>query len=206
MRLGKFITFEGVDGAGKSSHIAFVAEWLAQKGLEVITTREPGGTPLGETLRKIVLNERMHGETEALLVFASRAEHLAEVIEPALARGAWVVCDRFTDSSYAYQCGGRGLAAERIAVLEQYVHPHRQPDLTLLFDAPLALARERLDRNSAALDKFEREKEAFFERVRNTYLARAAAEPQRFHVVDSAQSMDAIQQALVTRLERSVQS
>ncbi|MFN7219810.1 MAG: dTMP kinase [Burkholderiales bacterium] len=201
---GKFITFEGVDGAGKSSHIAFVSDWLRQHGMEVVTTREPGGTPLGEQLRKIVLNERMHGATEALLVFASRAEHLAEVIEPALARGAWVVCDRFTDSSYAYQCGGRGLDVERIGALERYVHPHRQPDLTLLFDAPLALARERLDRNTAEQDKFEREQHAFFERVRQTYLARAAAEPKRFRVVDSAQSMDAIRAVLAAELEQCV--
>ncbi len=201
---GKFITFEGVDGAGKSSHIAFVSDWLRQRGIEVVTTREPGGTPLGEQLRKIVLNERMHGETEALLVFASRAEHLAEVIEPALARGAWVVCDRFTDSSYAYQCGGRGLDVERIAALERYVHPHRQPDLTLLFDAPLALARERLDRNTAEQDKFEREQHSFFERVRQTYLTRAAAEPMRFRVVDSAQPMDSIRSVLIAELEQCV--
>lgn len=200
----KFITFEGIDGAGKSSHLAFVAQYLSTKGFDVITTREPGGTTLGETLRDIVLNETMHADTEALLVFASRREHLAAVIEPALATGTWVICDRFTDSTYAYQCGGRGLDAERVAPLEQFVHGHRQPDLTLLFDAPVETARERLDLNTPNPDKFEREQGDFFNRVRATYLARAATYASRIKVIDSAASIDAIRGELCRHLDALV--
>ena len=138
---GKFITFEGIDGAGKSSHLAWLADTLRARGVEVVTTREPGGTPLGEQLREIVLNDVMHPDTEALLVFAARCEHLAQIIVPAIARGAWVINDRFTDSTYAYQCGGRGLDSSRVAVLEAWVRGDRQPDLTLLFDAPVEIAR-----------------------------------------------------------------
>lgn len=192
MKTARFITFEGIDGAGKSSHVAYVAEILRGAGLEVVTTREPGGTALGEEIRRIVLNQPMHGDTEALMVFASRREHLAEVIEPALARGAWVVCDRFTDSSYAYQCGGRGLPANRVEVLEQLVHGHRQPDLTLLFDAPVNTAQSRVAASTAEPDKFEREEAAFFTRVRDAYLARAAAFPARIRVIDSSRDMPAI--------------
>ena len=199
---GKFITFEGIDGAGKSSHVAFITQYLREHGVEVIATREPGGTPLGETLRNIVLNEKMHGDTEALLVFASRREHLAEVIEPALARGAWVVCDRFTDSTYAYQCGGRGLDPSRVAPLEQFVHGHLQPDLTLLFDAPVNVARGRLDRSTSNPDKFEREEGEFFTRVRQVYLDRAAQFSERITIVDSAQSIEAIQNGLRVHLQR----
>jgi dTMP kinase len=199
---GKFITLEGIDGAGKSSHIAFITHYLREHGLEVVATREPGGTPLGETLRNIVLNEKMHGDTEALLVFASRREHLAEVIEPALARGAWVVCDRFTDSTYAYQCGGRGLDPSRVAPLEDFVHGHRQPDLTLLFDAPVNVARERLDRGTPNPDKFEREQGEFFSRVRQVYLDRARQFPQRVVIVDSSQTIEMIQESLRAHLKR----
>jgi dTMP kinase len=198
---GRFITFEGIDGAGKSSHIAFVADWVRARGVEVIATREPGGTLLGETLREMVLNKTMHAETELLLVFASRREHLAAVIEPALAAGTCVVCDRFTDSSYAYQCGGRRLPTERIAVLEQFVHPTRQPDITFLFDAPISLARQRLDSNTPQQDKFEREQQDFFARVRDAYLARAAAFPARIKVVNSAQSLESVRADLVGLLE-----
>ena len=196
----RFITFEGIDGAGKSSHVAFVADYLRSLGREVVTTREPGGTALGETIRAIVLNEKMHPDTEALLVFASRREHLAEVIEPALARGAWVICDRFTDSTYAYQCGGRGLDAARVAPLEAFVHGNRQPDLTLLFDAPVETARERLDRNTANPDKFERERGEFFTRVREVYLARAATFASRIKVIDSSKSIEAIRDQLRVHL------
>ena len=199
---GKFITFEGIDGAGKSSHVSFITQYLRDHGIEVVATREPGGTPLGETLRNIVLNEKMHGDTEALLVFASRREHLAEVIEPALARGAWVVCDRFTDSTYAYQCGGRGLDPSRVAPLEHFVHGHRQPDLTLLFDAPVNVARERLDRGTPNPDKFEREQGEFFTRVRQVYQDRAAQFPQRITIVDSSQTIEVIQDRLRDHLKR----
>ncbi|MCA3043625.1 MAG: dTMP kinase [Rhodocyclaceae bacterium] len=199
---GKFITFEGIDGAGKSSHVSFITQYLRERGIEVVATREPGGTPLGETLRNIVLNEKMHGDTEALLVFASRREHLAELIEPALARGEWVVCDRFTDSTYAYQCGGRGLDPSRVAPLEQFVHGHRQPDLTLLFDAPINVARERLDRATPDPDKFEREQGEFFTRVRQVYLERAAQFPQRIVIIDASQTIEMIRERLCDHLKR----
>lgn len=197
---GKFITLEGIDGAGKSSHLSFIADQISARRIEVITTREPGGTPLGEALRGIVLKEPMHPETEALLVFAARREHLATLIEPGLARGAWVISDRFTDSTYAYQCGGRGLAESRAAILEDWVHRHLQPDLTFLFDAPLAIARERLDRNTPDPDKFEREQHEFFSRVKAAYLKRAAEFPARIKVIDSAGSMDEIRATLTNLL------
>ena len=198
---GKFLTLEGIDGAGKSSHTMFMADCIRSRGLEVVTTREPGGTKLGETLRTMLLNEKMHADTEALLMFASRREQLAEIIEPALASGAWIICDRFTDSTYAYQCGGRGLSAERTAILEQWVHGHLQPDMTFLFDAPLAVARERLDKNTTEPDKFEREQNDFFAKVREAYLQRAAEFPARIKVINSAQPMASIQAELAALLE-----
>jgi dTMP kinase len=198
----KFITFEGIDGAGKSSHVEFVAGWLREKNIAAITTREPGGTPLGETIRQIVLNEKMHGDTEALMVFAARREHLAVLIEPALQRGEWVVCDRFTDSTYAYQCGGRGLNRETVATLETLVHGHRQPDITFLFDAPIETARQRLAANTPNPDKFEREQADFFTRVRDAYLLRARKCPNRIKVIDSSRSMDDIRNDLRAHLQR----
>lgn len=198
---GKFLTLEGIDGAGKSSHTTFMADCIRSRGFEVVTTREPGGTKLGETLRTMLLNEKMHPDTEALLMFASRREQLAEIIEPALASGAWIICDRFTDSTYAYQCGGRGLSAERTAILEQWVHGHLQPDMTFLFDAPLSVARERLDKNTTEPDKFEREQNDFFAKVREAYLQRAAEFPARIKVINSAQPMASIQAELAALLE-----
>jgi dTMP kinase len=198
---GKFITLEGIDGAGKSSHLTFIAETIRQRGVPVVTTREPGGTPLGEALRTMVLNEKMHADTETLLVFAARREHLAQVIEPALAKGAWVICDRFTDSTFAYQCGGRGISHERTRTMEQWVHGHLQPDLTFLFDAPIEVARERLDKNTPEPDKFEREQSDFFTRVRAAYLERAKTFPARIKVVNSAQPLAAIQQELAALLK-----
>lgn len=200
MNRGKFITLEGIDGAGKSSHLAFIAQRIRTRGLTVITSREPGGTALGETLRNIVLNEKMHADTEALLVFAARREHLAQVIEPALANGQWVISDRFTDSTFAYQCGGRGLSVERTRILEQWVHGNLQPDLTFLFDAPLEVARERLDKGTPDPDKFEREKSDFFARVRNAYLGRAQDFPKRIKLINSARSLDAIELELAELL------
>jgi dTMP kinase len=189
---GKFITFEGIDGAGKSTHIAALAEFLLARGLEVVSTREPGGTPLGEKLRELLLHETMHLETEALLMFAARREHLAQVIEPALARGAWVVCDRFSDATYAYQGGGRGLDKARIASLEQWVHGRLQPDLTFLFDLPPCVAGERITRQGRALDKFEQERADFHQRVRQAYLARAASAPHRIHLIDAGLGVEDI--------------
>ena len=191
MTPGKFITFEGIDGAGKSTHVGSVAAQLRASGKTVVTTREPGGTPLGEKLRELLLQEPMHLETEALLMFASRREHIAQVIAPALARGEWVISDRFTDASFAYQGGGRKLSLEKLAVLEQWVHPDLQPDLTLLFDVPLEVARQRLDAHRT-LDKFEKEKQDFFAATRAAYLQRAAQFPARIRVIDSTQSIAAV--------------
>ncbi len=191
MTPGKFITFEGIDGAGKSTHVGSVAAQLRSSGKTVVTTREPGGTPLGEKLRALLLQEPMHLETEALLMFASRREHIAQVIAPALARGEWVISDRFTDASFAYQGGGRKLSLEKLAVLEQWVHPDLQPDLTLLFDVPLEVARQRLDADRT-LDKFEKEKQDFFAATRAAYLQRAAQFPARIRVIDSTQSIAAV--------------
>lgn len=201
MTAGKFITLEGVDGAGKSTHLAFVAEWLRAQGREVIVTREPGGTPLGETLRELLLHRDMDADTELLLMFAARQQHLAELILPALARGSWVVSDRFTDASYAYQCGGRGIAGERIAALEAWVQRGFAPALTLLFDVPPEVAEARRSAVRTA-DRFEREADSFFSRVRNAYLARAEAEPGRIHVLDARQSIAALQ----TEISRALQA
>ncbi|MBD8531892.1 MULTISPECIES: dTMP kinase [unclassified Massilia] len=185
---GKFITVEGIDGAGKSTHIGFVTQWLQARGKTVVSSREPGGTPLGEQLRDLLLHEKMHLETEALLMFASRREHIAQVIEPALARGDWVLSDRFSDASFAYQSGGRGMDRAKMEALEAWVHPYLQPDLTLLFDVPLDVARQRLDA-TRTLDKFESEQAEFFARCRAEYLRRAAEYPDRFAVIDSTRSI-----------------
>ncbi len=198
---GKFITFEGIDGAGKSTHIGFVTELIKSHGKLVVASREPGGTPLGEKLRDLLLHEKMHLETEALLMFASRREHIAQVIEPGLASGAWVLSDRFSDASFAYQSGGRGLDRAKMEALEAWVHPQLQPDLTLLFDVPLEVARERLDA-TRTLDKFEQEQGEFFARCRAEYLRRAAQYPERFVVVDSTRSIEATQQTLREALEK----
>jgi dTMP kinase len=195
MARGKFITFEGIDGAGKSTHLAHVADLLAALGKTVVVTREPGGTGLGERLRELLLHETMHIETEALLMFAARREHLAQVIEPALARGDWVISDRFTDATFAYQGGGRKLDLQKLAALEQWVHPHLQPDLTFLFDVPLEVARARLDA-SRELDKFEQEKADFFAATRAEYLRRAREFPARFRVIDSTRPMGDVRKEL----------
>ncbi|MDB5757147.1 MAG: tmk [Burkholderia sp.] len=195
MKPGKFITFEGIDGAGKSTHISFVASLLHERGHTVLTTREPGGTPLGEQLRTLLLHEKMHLETEALLMFAARREHLAQVIEPALARGDWVISDRFTDATFAYQGGGRQLERQKLETLEQWVHPHLQPDLTLLFDVPLDVARARLDR-SRELDRFEQEKAEFFAATQAEYRRRAGEFSERFRLIDSSKALNDVKQEL----------
>ncbi|MEX3760492.1 dTMP kinase [Paraburkholderia phenoliruptrix] len=192
MARGKFITFEGIDGAGKTTHLAWFRERLEQKvaatGRSVVMTREPGGTPLGEQIREIVLHQKMDLETEALLMFALRRQHLAEVIEPALARGDWVLSDRFTDATFAYQGGGRGLPRDKLETLERWVQGGFQPDLTVLFDLAPEIANER---RSAARDpdRFESESAAFFERTRAEYLRRAEEAPYRFAIIDSSQSI-----------------
>ncbi|MES2739650.1 MAG: dTMP kinase [Pseudomonadota bacterium] len=191
----RFITFEGIDGAGKSTHIAYVGELLRARGVNLVSSREPGGTPLGEALREMLLHQTMHLETEALLMFASRREHIAQVIEPALARGDWVISDRFSDASFAYQSGGRGMSRQKMEALEQWVHPHLQPDLTLLFDVPLEVARARLEA-SRSLDKFEQEQADFFAATRAEYLRRADQFPQRFRIIDSTRSITQTQEQL----------
>jgi len=196
MTPGKFITFEGIDGAGKSTHVESVATQLRASGKTVVTTREPGGTPLGEKLRELLLQEPMHLETEALLMFASRREHIAQVIAPALARGDWVISDRFTDASFAYQGGGRGLSIEKLNALEQWVQMQSdgrllQPNVTFLFDLPGAVAEARRSK-ARTPDKFERLDLAFFERVRQEYLRRAKADPERFVLVDATQTQEVI--------------
>lgn len=188
---GKFITFEGIDGAGKSTHIAHVAAVLRARGLDVIVTREPGGTPLGEKLRELLLSQPMDLETETLLMFAARREHVAKVIEPALARGAWVVSDRFTDATRAYQGAGRGVSMEKIEELARWTHATTNPDLTFVFDLPAEVAAERLS-DGRALDRFEQEQAAFHRRVRQGYLDLVRNEPDRFRVIDSSQSIEYI--------------
>ena len=184
----RFITFEGMDGAGKSTQIARSADWLRARGHVVLLTREPGGTALGEALRALLLHDAMHADTEALLMFAARREHLAQVIEPALARGDWVLCDRFTDASFAYQGGGRGIDVARLEALEDWVQRGLQPGLTLLFDLPCEVAAQRLAASGGDPDRFEREQADFFNRVRTAYLARAAGEPQRLRVLDASRA------------------
>jgi dTMP kinase len=195
MTSAKFITFEGVDGAGKSTHLEWFADALRQRGVDLLLTREPGGTPLGERLREILLNQPMHAETEAMLMFAARREHVEQVIRPALQRGTWVISDRFSDASFAYQGGGRGVPLAKLEQLEQWVHGDLQPDLTLLFDIPIEVARQRLA-NNVSLDRFEQEQGEFFERVRQAYLARAAKTPQRFAVIRAEKTLPEVQQEL----------
>lgn len=197
---GRFITFEGIDGAGKSTHIDAVAEVLGARGVALTLTREPGGTAFGEALREVVLSQSMTAEAETLLLFAARAEHLAQVIRPALANGRWVLCDRFTDATFAYQAGGRGMDEQRIAQLEAWVHPDLQPDLTILFDvAPDVAARRVAHRAESAthLDRFEVEPAAFFEAVRAMYLKRAAADSARILVIDSQRAPELVHGQLV---------
>jgi dTMP kinase len=196
MARGRFISFEGIDGAGKSTQHAWLVEHLRQQGRTVVATREPGGTPLGEKLRSLLLAEPMHLETEALLMFAARREHVAQVIEPALYRGDWVVCDRFVDASFAYQGGGRGLDWEKLRTLTRWVLGDLQPDLTLIFDAPVAIAQQRLHAATANPDRFEQEQATFFERVRTAYLQIATEFPDRVRIIDATQTPENINKAL----------
>lgn len=196
MKRGKFITLEGIDGAGKSTHLRWLREFIRERGEDVVTTREPGGTPVGEKIRQLLLSESMRPETEAMLMFAARAEHLQTIIEPALARGAWVVCDRFTDASFAYQGGGRGVAETKLAAMEDWVQNGRGPDLTLLFDLSVEVSRQRLSQTGNPPDRFEREQVDFFARVRNAYLKRAAEFPQRIKIIDGSEPIATIQKTL----------
>lgn len=202
MSRGKFITVEGSEGVGKSTNINHLRVRLEEAGIEVVQTREPGGTPLGEEIRELLLDHRHTGmsqDAELMLMFAARAEHLAQVILPALERGKWVLCDRFTDASHAYQGGGRGIPAERITALEEWVQQGLQPDLTLLLDIDPEIGLERAGKRGA-LDRFESEEIAFFHRVRATYLERAAQFPERFHVVDATKSLEQVQHEIDRQL------
>jgi dTMP kinase len=193
---GKFITLEGIDGAGKSSHVAWIAARLRERRVEVVVTREPGGTPLGEKLREILLHDPMDARTETLLVFAARQEHLAKLVSPALAREAWVVSDRFTDATFAYQGGGRGISSEKLKVLETWVQEGLQPDLTLFFDVPVNIGQARLKSLPAAHDRFEREATDFHARVRQAYLARAREFAGRCRIIDATQTPKDVQTSI----------
>jgi len=203
MMRGKFITLEGIDGAGKSSHVHWIARFLRGRGIRVKVTREPGGTPAGEKLRRIVLKsrQRLHVETETLLMFAARREHLAKVIGPALKRGIWVLCDRFTDATYAYQSGGSGVPWNKVSALERWVHPGFQPDLTILFDIRPAIGRQRAGRKRRP-DRFEREREAYYRRVRDGYLRRAAGNTRRIRLLDAGGTRSEVRRRLAIVLSR----
>lgn len=188
---GKFITLEGMDGAGKSTHIPNIVSQIESHGETVVCTREPGGTPLAEELREILLHKAMHAETETLLMFAARREHIANVIAPAIARGDCVISDRFTDATYAYQAGAKAVAIDKIAVLEKWVQEELQPDMTILFDVPVEVSLARLA-SARTPDKFEREGAIFFEKLRNAYLARAKQDPARFRVINADQPLEVV--------------
>ena len=203
---GQFITVEGTEGVGKSTNMAFIEEWLIKSGKELIVTREPGGTELGEKLRAVLLDAKeqsMCDDTELLLMFAARAQHLQEVILPALNTGKWILCDRFTDSTYAYQGGGRGIKMSRIAELEQWVQGDLRPDMTFVLDLPIDIGLERAGKRSTP-DRFELEKHDFFNKVRDTFLARAAAQPDRYSVIDASPSISDVQQSIQDVLEKMV--
>ena len=202
-RHGRFITVEGIDGAGKSSHLEFLCERARAKAAEALLTREPGGTPVGEALRNLVLHSPMDARAEALVMFAARSEHVRSVIEPALREGRWVVCDRFSDATYAYQCGGRTLAPDFVATLERLVHPGLQPDATFLFDIDPAIAYERQRARSRTPDRFEREKADFFVRVREAYLERAREHAARFHVIDASGDIAQVRARLAEAFARA---
>ena len=199
-QLGKFITLEGVDGAGKTSHIEFIKEYLKNLKLDFIMTREPGGTQLGERLREILLHDEMTPKTETILMFAARNEHIEKVIRPGLTSGAIVISDRFTDASYAYQSGGKGVEDEAIDVLKDLVQKNLQPDLTFLFDLPVEVSIKRL-KKTRKLDKFEKEEKDFHENVRKKYLMIAKNNPKRFSVLNSEKSIDEIQSQIKIKLD-----
>jgi dTMP kinase len=200
---GKFITFEGIDGAGKSSHLDFACELVRAKGHDVARTFEPGGTPFGQRVREVVLAERTSALAEALAMFAARSAHVEGLIEPALAAGSWIVCDRFSDSTYAYQCGGRGLDATLVERLEALVHPDLQPDATFLFDVDPATAATRQGRRDRKADKFESEASDFHVRVRNAYLDRARRHPRRIHVIDASGGVAEVRERLAAAFARA---
>jgi len=203
MKKGLFITLEGIEGAGKSTAVDFIEDFLTKEGHDVIKTREPGGTVIGEQIREILLkneNYTLTYDTELLLAFSARAQHIQEVILPALSSGKIILCDRFTDASYAYQGGGRGIDASRINLLEKWVQGDLRPNLTLLFDLDVSIGMQRTKKRSDA-DRFEREEINFFEKIRNTYLERAKNEPQRFRIINSASSLESVKEQIITILK-----
>ena len=203
MKKGLFITLEGIEGAGKSTVVDFIEDFLTKEGHDVIKTREPGGTVIGEQIREILLkneNSTLTYDTELLLVFSARAQHIQEVILPALSSEKTILCDRFTDASYAYQGGGRGIDASRINLLEKWVQGDLRPNLTLLFDLDVSIGMQRTKKRSDA-DRFEREEINFFEKIRNTYLERAKKEPQRFRIINAASSLENVKEQIVTILK-----
>jgi dTMP kinase len=202
VKRGLFITVEGGEGVGKSTNISFMQGILAERGIDAVITREPGGTPLAEEIRDVLLKnreEKVVSETELLLMFAARAQHLYQKILPALDQGKWVISDRFTDATYAYQSGGRGVPAEKVALLENFVQGEIRPDITFLFDAPIEVGMSRAQKRGA-LDRFEEEKNSFFTRVRENYLQRAALEPHRFQIIDASQPLESVQNVLKEKL------
>jgi dTMP kinase len=203
---GAFISLEGIEGVGKSTNVAFTAETVRDAGFDVVTTREPGGTPFGEQVREWILNGdhgRLSAEIEVLLMFAARARHLDEVIRPALAAGRWVICDRFTDASFAYQGGGRGASRALLESLRNEIQRGLEPDLTLLLDAPLDVGASRI--GSRKLDHFEREQRPFFDRVRNAYLALAVEQPGRIKIVDAAQPLERVQRDIAVQVRALIE-
>lgn len=206
MSKGRFITVEGIEGVGKSTHVEFMRAWLVAQGIPVLATREPGGVPLAERIREILLDAahtQLPATSELLLIFAARASHVENLIRPALAQGTWVLCDRFTDASYAYQGGGRGLPTRDIAQLERWVLKRLRPDLTLLLDAPVQVGLRRLRRRGQR-DRFEQESAAFFDRVRRVYLARARREPRRIHVIRADRPLEDVRQGIIALLQARI--
>ena len=206
MKKAYFITLEGIEGAGKSTAVRFLAEYLRKANIDFILTREPGGTEIAEKIRRVILDhyqETMHPDTEMLLYFAGRAQHLNQVIIPALQRGQWVICDRFTDATYAYQGGGRGLSQEKISILEQWVQGDLRPDHTLLFDVAVTTGLSRIKKNRY-LDRIEKEEEFFFEKVRNCYLERASKESNRFHILDANKNPQEVSQQVENILNKII--
>ena len=201
--LGKFITLEGVDGAGKTTHVKFIKKYLADLGINFIMTREPGGTLLGEQLREILLHDEMTPETETLLMFAARNEHIEKVIRPNLREGKVVISDRFTDATYAYQSGGKGVKEKKVDILKEWVQGSLRPDLTFLFDLSVEISIERLNK-TRELDKFEREEKSFHENIRQKYLLLAKASPERFCILNSEESIEEIQNQIKLKLDKVV--
>lgn len=209
MKNGKFISIEGIEGAGKSTQIDFIQNFLQQQGKRVVVTREPGGTKLGEQIRELLLAPRDNGmshDAELLLMFAARAEHIEQVIKPAIARGDWVLCDRFVDATFAYQGGGRGIAYERIKTISDWTLDGLQTDITLLFDLPVETGQQRVVKRQQEKDRFEQEKATFFQKIRDCYLERAKQEPERIKIIDASRDISAVQQQVSTLLDDMVSS